>query len=106
MFSVWKFEDVTCAKHCGDFIVPTELHSIAWFKETLNNLFIFKHHLQKLENVVEPERIRLEYQSQLNRLRPEKRSTTRHFDTQTFFTPVSKRCKSKSENNDEEDLEF
>lgn len=101
-FTVWKFKEVTVIRHCGDLIVPTSLQSVKWFKETLNNLFIFKHHLQNLEAIIEPEKLRLEYQSQLNQLRPDKRQLTPNLEPRIFFTLVNKRCKTKKLIGDED----
>ncbi|KAG2229518.1 hypothetical protein INT48_008407 [Thamnidium elegans] len=102
MFTVSKSKDVTFVHHRGDLIVPTSIHSITWFKETLNNLFIFKHHLQNLEKTIEPERARLEYHSQLNKLRPHKRHLATDLEPRIFFAPVNKRSKTKTIIGDED----
>lgn len=104
MFTIFKFNNITFVRHGGDLILPTNLPSLVWFKETLNNLFIFKHHLEHLEKIIEQERSRLEYKEQLEKLRPEKRVLNLDAEPNDFLTPVNKRSKGITQTGDEDSV--
>ncbi|KAI7847182.1 hypothetical protein BDC45DRAFT_24964 [Circinella umbellata] len=79
----------------GDLILPQTLGNFCDFKDTLNLLFSFKHHHQKLAVIVEPAYHRHKAQSTLRKYRTtlmEKRSPS----PDTFFTPVKKQRKTKT----------
>lgn len=69
MFMVTQIEDVCVAKHVEDLKLPLTVHDLENFEETLELLFYWKKHHQKLQNIVVPAYHRLRDEQQLSLMR-------------------------------------
>ncbi|CDH59280.1 predicted protein [Lichtheimia corymbifera JMRC:FSU:9682] len=76
-------------QHVGDLHIPQSLSTLSDFEATLELLYQFKHHHQRLKSIIEPAYHRL---SMERTLQPYRTPATRErsISPDTFFTPTKK----------------
>ncbi|KAI9274719.1 hypothetical protein BDA99DRAFT_414537, partial [Phascolomyces articulosus] len=53
LFYVSRLDDAYLAKHVDTLSIPSTLNELTTFYDTLNTLYVWKHHHQRLVNIIE-----------------------------------------------------